>query len=108
VTATVPTGEGPFGVAIGPDGRSAYVAVLGPGNVSAIDTTSHHISATVNIGPPQTDPFNVAATPNALYVTNQGADTVAVLDPKTLKITATINVGTSPYGNGPYGVAVGP
>ncbi|HEV3381306.1 MAG TPA: hypothetical protein VG142_10035, partial [Trebonia sp.] len=79
-----------------------YVAVLGPGNVSVIDTKTNTITATVNIGPPQTDPFAIAVTPAAVYVASQAAGTVSVIDPGSLKITATITVGDSAYG-----VAVG-
>jgi YVTN family beta-propeller protein len=103
VTATVPVGEGPFDVALAPDGSKAYVAVLGPGKVSVIDTRTHRVSATVSVGPPGTDPFNVAVTSGAVYVTNQGAGTLAVINPQNLKVVATATVGTSPYG-----VAVSP
>jgi YVTN family beta-propeller protein len=99
----VPVGEGSFDVALAPGGQFAYVAVLGPGNLSAISTQTHSISGTVNIGPPQTDPFNVAVTSRAVYVTDQGAGTLTVIDPATLKVNATVTVG-----NGPYGVAVDP
>jgi YVTN family beta-propeller protein len=98
VTATVPIGEGPFDVAIGPDGQNAYVAALGPGNVSVIDTSTTHVSATVSTGPPGTDPFNIAATSSAVYITDQGADTLSVVDPATLQIVATVPVGRDPYG----------
>jgi YVTN family beta-propeller protein len=77
--------------------------VLGTGNVSVIDTHSHHVSATVSVGPPGTDPFNIAVTPSAVYVTDTAADTLTVLEPKTLKVVATVAVG-----NSPQGVAVGP
>ncbi|MCW2859590.1 MAG: beta-propeller repeat protein [Actinoallomurus sp.] len=98
ITANVPVGEGAFDVALSPDGRSAYAAVLGPGNVSVIDTRSHRVSRTVSVGPPGTDPFNVAATSRAIYVTEQGAGTLTVINPKTLKIVVTVTVGTSPDG----------
>jgi YVTN family beta-propeller protein len=94
----VPTGQGPFGVTLAPGGQSAYAAILGPGNVSAISTRTHRIGGTVNVGPPQTDPFNIAVTSSAVYVTNHGAGTGAVIDPKALKVVATITVGNSPYG----------
>jgi YVTN family beta-propeller protein len=103
VDATVPVGEGAFGVAVAPDGRSAYAVALGPGNVSAIDTRSHRVRATLSVGPAGTDPFNIAVTPGAVYVTNQGAATLAVIEPKSFKTVTTIAVGTSPYG-----VAVSP
>lgn len=86
-----------------PAGRWAYVTVLGPGNVSAISTQTHRISGTVNVGPPQTDPFNVAVTSRAVYVTNQGAGTLTVTATETLTVTATVTVG-----NNPYGVAASP
>jgi len=98
ITATVPTGQGPFGVTLAPSGQSAYAAILGPGDVSAISTQTHRISGTVNVGPPQTDPFNIAVTSSAVYVTDQGAGTLTVIDPKALKVAATITVGNSPYG----------
>src|SRR5215469_11510224 len=46
-----------------------YRGCLGPGNVSAISTRTHRIWGTVNVGPPQTDPFNIAVTSSAVYVT---------------------------------------
>ena len=108
ITATIPTGqapydEGPFDVATAPNGQTAYVAVLGPGNVSAINTQTNRISGTVNLGPPGTDPFDIAATPTAIYVASQAAGTLTVIDPSSLKITATVTLGDSPYG-----VAVSP
>lgn len=83
---------------LAPDGKKAYVAVLGPGNVKVIDTGSHRVTGTVNVGPPGTDPFNIAVTSHAVYVTDQGAGTLTVIDPKTLKVTATLALGNSPYG----------
>ena len=50
------------------------------------------------MGPPGTDPFNIAVTSDAVYVTEQGAGTLTVLDPTTLKVLATVSVGNSPYG----------
>lgn len=77
--------------------------MLGPGNVSAINTQTNRISGTVNVGPPQTDLFDIAVIPTAIYVASQNADTITVIYPSSLKITATVTVGDSPYG-----VAVGP
>lgn len=94
----VQVGEGPFDVAIGPDGHFAYSADLGPGNVSVIDTSSHRVSATIALGPPGTDPFNLEVTKEAIYVTNQGAGTLKVIDPTSRNVVATVALGTSPYG----------
>ncbi|MFE5688107.1 YncE family protein, partial [Streptomyces sp. NPDC056512] len=98
----VPLGEGPFDVAIGPDGKSVYAAVLGPGQVSVIDTGNNRLTSTISVGPTGTDPFNIEVTRRAVYVTEQAAGTLTVIDPKTNKVVATVTVG-----NSPYGVAVG-
>jgi YVTN family beta-propeller protein len=45
----------------------------------------------------------VAATDDAIYVTNQGANTLAVIDPSTRHVVTTVTTG-----NSPYGVAVDP
>jgi YVTN family beta-propeller protein len=66
-----------------------------------IDTRSHRVLATVSVGTPGTDPFNLAVTSSAVYVTNQGNQTLTVIDPKTHKVVATV-----PVGNDAYGVAV--
>jgi YVTN family beta-propeller protein len=89
-------------VALGPEGRSLYVADLGPSNVSVIDTSSNRAAATISIGVPGTDPFNIAVTSTAVYVTDQGGGTLTVIDPKTHKVVANVTLGDSPYG-----VAVG-
>jgi YVTN family beta-propeller protein len=96
--AARPRAPSPFSVAVSPTGDRAYVAGLGPGRVTAIDTATRRVSSTVSVGPPGTDPFTVRATGDAVYVTNQGADTLSVIDPRTFKATATIATGHSPYG----------
>ncbi|MGW6356279.1 YncE family protein [Streptomyces sp. NPDC055092] len=67
---------------VGPDGKSVYAAVLGPGKVSVIDTGSNRVSSTVSVGPPGTDPFNLEVTSQALYVTEQAAGTLAAVLPR--------------------------
>ncbi len=99
----------PYGVAVTPDGKYAYVANFGSGNVSVIDTATNTLdpkNSTINVG---NEPWGVAITPygspngaNA-YVTNYGSNTASVINTSTNSIKATI------YGlNSPYGVAVTP
>ncbi|WP_020578252.1 YncE family protein [Actinopolymorpha alba] len=90
-------------MAIGPNAQTSYVAVLGPGRIAVIDTQSHRVSTTISVGPPGTDPFNLAVTPSRVYVANQGSGNVSVIDPNTHKVLATV-----PVGNSPYGIAVKP
>ncbi|MGH8509815.1 MAG: calcium-binding protein [Gammaproteobacteria bacterium] len=79
VTATVPVGTNPEGVAVTPDGGFVYVANTGSNNVSVIATATNTVAATVGVG---TDPvafgrFIGPATPepttcNGLPVTITG------------------------------------
>jgi YVTN family beta-propeller protein len=88
----------PFSVTMSPRGDRAYVAGLGPGRITAIDTGTHRVSSTVSVGPSGTDPFTVRATADAVYVANQGASTLSIIDPSTFRTTATVATGNSPYG----------
>ena len=97
VTATIPVGTSPDGVAVDPVARTVYVANAGAGTVSVIDAATHAVTATIPVG---TSPDGVAVDPVArtVYVANAGAGTVSVIDAATRAVTATIPVGTSPDG----------
>ena len=47
VTATIPVGDFPDGVAVSPDGRRAYITNTGSGTVSVIDTATNKVIATI-------------------------------------------------------------
>jgi YVTN family beta-propeller protein len=102
VTATMPVGIGPTGVAVSPDGTKVYVANEVSNNVSVIDTATNQVTATVPVG---NYPDGVAVSPDGqnVYVANQNDNTVSVINTTTNKVTATVPVGT-----GPFGVAVTP
>ena len=102
VTATIPVGSDPHGVAVAANGR-AYIANYGAGTVSVIDTSLNLVTATISVG---NGPYGVAVAANGnAYVTNYLAGTVSVIDTSLNLGTATIAVENGPYG-GPYGVAV--
>ena len=96
VSATVTVGSGPDGVAITPDGLSAYVA-NGGSTVSVINTEDNTVSETVTVG---SFPIGVAITPAGLfaYVTNSGSGTVSVIDTADNTVIATVTVGSDPAG----------
>jgi len=75
----------------------AYVANGGSNSVSAIDTTSNAVAATVGVG---TMPLGVAITPDGTraYVTNSGDATVSVVDTAKNTVVDTIAVGFLPVG----------
>ncbi len=107
VTATVPAGSDPQGVAVSPDGTRVYVANIhygSIGTVSIIDTATNKVTATVPVGY-KYSPCGVAVTPDGTkaYVTDRDIKCVSVIDTATSTVTATIPVGANPLG-----VAAGP
>jgi YVTN family beta-propeller protein len=100
--SAIAVGSDPTGVAVTPDGKQAYVANHGSGNVSVIDTATNAVVATVRVG---SGPYGIAVTPDGkhAYVADNGSGNVDVIDTATNTVTATI-----PVGAGPYGLAVTP
>jgi YVTN family beta-propeller protein/VCBS repeat-containing protein len=101
--ATITVGDGPVGVAVSPDGATAYVTTFGDDEVSVIDTATNTVIDTITVGD---GPVHVAVSPNGdtVYVTNFTAGTVSVIDTDTNAVT-TILVGN---GVAPEGVAISP
>jgi YVTN family beta-propeller protein len=97
VTATVPVGHWPFGVALTPDGGHIYVANILSNNVSVIRTSDNTVTATVLVGG---GPHGVAVRPGGAfaYVANHNGTTVSVLRTSDNTVTATVPVGNNPYG----------
>ena len=70
VTATIPVGSGPDGVAVDPAAGTVYVTNYGDGTVSVIDAATNTVTATIPVG---SGPDGVAVDPAAgtVYVTNE-------------------------------------
>jgi YVTN family beta-propeller protein len=114
VLATIPVGMVPKWVAVGPDGRRAYVIMSdspGPGPpegaVAVIDTTTNTLTATIPLG---ILPSGVAVAPDGrlAYVSNLQHDggVVSVIDTSTNAVVDSITV-SAPTGL-PQGVAITP
>ena len=100
VVATVTVGTNPFGVAITPDGKHAYVANDGSNNVSVIDTASNtRGGATIPVGmPPMGSPS--PRTGNTSMSRILVHNTVSVIDTATNTVeAATVAVGSGPVGS---------
>ncbi|MFJ4792546.1 IPT/TIG domain-containing protein [Kitasatospora purpeofusca] len=100
VTATIPVGRFPEGVAVSPDASRVYVVNDGDNNVSVIDTATNTVTATVPVG---AIPGPVAVSPDGsrLYVGNNIATAVGgitVIDTATNTVTATFATGSQPFG----------
>jgi len=95
VTGVIPVSAegGAQGLAISPDGKTLYFTSPNVGTLSAVDTATFRVAATVNAG---AQPYAVAATASALYVTDTDSDSVAVISTSTLKTTANVSVGREP------------
>jgi YVTN family beta-propeller protein len=61
VTATIPVGSNPMGVAISPSGTKVYVINAHSNDVSVIDTATNIVITTVPVG---SSPKGVAVSPN--------------------------------------------
>jgi YVTN family beta-propeller protein len=78
VTATIPVGNEPMGVAADPSTNTVYVANDDSDTVSVINGGTNKVTATITVG---ANPVGVAANPktNTVYVANNMLDTVSVL-----------------------------
>jgi YVTN family beta-propeller protein len=86
----------PFGVAITPDARIAYVTERGADQVVRIDTaTNTLVGSPIPVGD---FPTYLAITPDGtkVYVVNRLADSVSVIDTASNTVTATIPLGDFP------------
>jgi YVTN family beta-propeller protein len=96
VTATVPVGDGPFGVAVNPISGRVYVANRDDDSVSVIDPLTNTVAATVPVG---RGPIGAAVNPltSQVYVADALGDTVAIIDPLTNTVNTYIPTGDSPH-----------
>jgi DNA-binding beta-propeller fold protein YncE len=99
----VPIAGGTFlhGIAITPDGRTAYITNLSPGTVPLIDTqTKQEVGSPIAVA----DAYAIAITPDGQLALVGGLNNVSVIDTLTKQL-----VGSPiPVGGDPFAVAVTP
>jgi YVTN family beta-propeller protein len=111
VTATIPVGTAPIGVAVTPNGAYAYVTNNEGNTVSVINTATNTVTATIT---GFNYPLGVAVTPDGAYayVANSGGNSVSVISTATNTVTATISTyfGPNIFGgaSAPHDVAITP
>jgi YVTN family beta-propeller protein len=97
VSATIPVGRAPQGLAVAPDGNKVYVAnfTLPTGEVSVIETATNTVTATISVG---NFPQGVAITPDGskAYIANFRSNDVSVI------VTSPISVGRAPTAFGSF------
>lgn len=94
----IPMGNTPAGVAITPDGSTAYVTNFYDASVTAVDVATHEIKATIPLGDGDY-PETIAITPDGTtaYVPERWNGTVSVIDLTTNTVTGTLDIGGHPY-----------
>ena len=95
---------GPYGIAITPDGRTAYATKIESTTVSVIDATTNQV-----VGPPITvgmGPAQVAITPDGgtAYVANFDSGTVSAVNLHTNQVVGPPII----IGGNPFGIAITP
>ncbi|MEZ0363082.1 protein kinase [Mycobacterium sp. pUA109] len=97
VTATIPVGKRPEGVAVDPTNGTVYAANYGDGTLSVIDAASRTVTATIEVGK---GPVWLAVDPTThlAYTANNRDDSVSVIDTASGTLATTIPVGTNPWG----------
>ena len=93
----VPVGNGPSGIAAGPN--SLWVSNAVDGTVSRLDPTGARPGTTIQVGG---DPEAIAVGEGAVWVAKASARTIAQINPDSNTVVRTIAVG-----NGPTAIAVG-
>ncbi len=133
----IPVGVAPYGVAVSPDGREAYVSNWGgrrpkkgertgksAGTDTLVDERGVAKSGTVSVVglviqreitqvPVGLHPAGMALSPDGrrLYVANANSDTVSILDIRSRKVVETVLVrpdASLPFGSAPNAVALSP
>ncbi|MGQ0431089.1 MAG: beta-propeller fold lactonase family protein [Microthrixaceae bacterium] len=91
----IPVGQAPYGIAITPDGKTAYVSNSGSGTVTPIDLALGQPGVPIPVGQ---RPQGIAITPDGktVYVANSGSGTVTPITVATNTPGAPISTGTNP------------
>jgi YVTN family beta-propeller protein len=99
IVQTVATGACPYGVAVGPDGLTVYVANHNADTVSvyAADPLTGQLTPTTTIST-GVSPRSLAVSPDGtrLYVVNQFGDTLGIYNTATNALITNVAVGSQP------------
>lgn len=103
VSATIPVGSSPQGIAVTPDGLFAYVCNQNANTVSQISLKTNTVTATITVG---AVPRDIAITPDGTkaYVSNSSDNTVSVIHIPANTVTSVTGTSFS----GPQGIAFTP
>ena len=88
-------GAYPRGIAVAPDSRSAFVAVMGSQRIVKVDLATKRVSTFAHTG---NGPRHIVISPDGkyLYVTNNSSGTVSKVDAATGEVLKTVSTGQQP------------
>ena len=96
VTDTIPLGgDHPRGIAVAPDDKTAFVAIMGDDHTVAVDLTSGEVRDFAKSGE---EPRHLLVSPDGehLYITNNGEGTLSEVSTETGEVTREVRVGDEP------------
>ncbi len=98
VGAPIPAGNGPYSMAVTPNGKTLYVAGEISEDLTAIDTQTNQPVGTIPLGI-QTATIAISPDGTIAYVTNQEANNFVVVNLQTGQVVgAPVAVGEDPWG----------
>lgn len=102
IVATIPVGQGPYGVAVDPHGNFAYVSSIDDNSVSVIDA---HTNTVVGQYRGFAAPTGIAVAPDGtrLYVLQLGTPGLVIIDTASMS-----QVGSATTGIDPVAIAIDP
>jgi PQQ-dependent catabolism-associated beta-propeller protein len=86
----------PVGMALSPDGKTAYVGLGRANHVGVVDVASRQVKGYVLVGR-RAWGLAVSRDGKRLYVANGLSDDLSIVDTQTLKATKTLRVGRVPH-----------
>ena len=97
---TVATGNYPWGVAVTPNGQTAYVANQGDSTLTPVNLTTNTALAPIDIsdGDDYANPYDLAVNPSGseVFVANRSGNTIAVVSTSSNTVTDYITVSGGP------------
>lgn len=99
----IPTGKGPEGIDLSPDGREVWAANSGDGTVSIIDVAGKKVIETLDVKTKHSNRLKFTPDGKAALISDAGSDELVVVDAASRKERKRIKVG-----NGPEGILVQP
>jgi YVTN family beta-propeller protein len=93
----IPAGNGPYSMAVTPNGQILYVASELSEDLTAINTQTNQAVGTIPLG---IQPATIAISPSGsiAYVTDQESDKFVVVDLLAGKVVGAVDVGKDPWG----------